>query len=158
MLFIGQFLSNYTTCSLLQTEYFIFVHSKTFSMSLIIEEKDLEKFILVGDRVLVRPKNQSSKTSSGLYLPPSVQENEKTQSGYVVKVGPGYPIPAMTDADEPWKEKQDEVKYVPLQAKVGDLAVYMNKSGWEIEFNKEKYVILPHSSILMLIRDEGLFE
>jgi pyruvate formate lyase activating enzyme len=32
------------------------------------------------------------------------------------------------------------------------------KSGYEIEFNKEKYVILPHSAILMLVRDEGLFE
>jgi co-chaperonin GroES (HSP10) len=127
-------------------------------MSFIIEEKDLEKFILVGDRVLVRPKNPETKTASGLYLPPHVQETEKTQSGYIVKVGPGYPIPAMTDADEPWKEKRDEVRYVPLQAKVGDLAVYLNKSGWEIEFNKEKYVILPHSAILMLIRDEGLFE
>ncbi len=158
MLYIGHFSSNYTTYCLLQTEYFIFATAKQLPMSLNIEEKDLEKFILVGDRVLIRPKNQSSKTSSGLYLPPSVQESEKTQSGYVVKVGPGYPIPAMTDADEPWKEKQDEVKYVPLQAKVGDLAVYMNKSGWDIEFNKEKYVILPHSSILMLIRDEGLFE
>lgn len=127
-------------------------------MSLIIEEKDLEKFILVGDRVLIRPKNPTSKTASGLYLPPNVQEHEKTLSGYVVKVGPGYPIPAMTDADEPWKEKKENVQYVPLQAKVGDLAVYLNKNGWEIEFNKEKYVILPHSAILMLIRDEGLFE
>lgn len=131
---------------------------KSKGMSFIIEEKDLEKFILVGDRVLVRPKNPETKTASGLYLPPHVQETEKTQSGYIVKVGPGYPIPAMTDADEPWKEKRDEVRYVPLQAKVGDLAVYLNKSGWEIEFNKEKYVILPHSAILMLIRDEGLFE
>ena len=127
-------------------------------MSLITEEQDLRKFIMIGDRVLIRPKNQQGKTSSGLFLPPSVQENEKTHSGYVVNVGPGYPIPAMTDGDEPWKEKKDEVKYVPLQAKVGDLAVYLNKSGWEIEFNKEKFIILPHSSILMLIRDEGLFE
>ena len=127
-------------------------------MSLITEEQDLRKFIMIGDRVLIRPKNQQGKTSSGLFLPPSVQENEKTHSGYIVNVGPGYPIPAMTDGDEPWKEKKDEVKYVPLQAKVGDLAVYLNKSGWEIEFNKEKYIILPHSAILMLIRDEGLFE
>jgi len=127
-------------------------------MSLIIEEQNLAKFILIGDRVLIRPKNPQGKTASGLYLPPTVQENEKTHSGYVVKVGPGYPIPAMIDADETWKEKKDEVKYVPLQAKVGDLAIYLNKSGWEIEFNKEKYIILPHSSILMLIRDEGLFE
>ncbi len=28
----------------------------------------------------------------------------------------------------------------------------------EIEFNNEKYIILPHSSILMLIRDENLFD
>jgi chaperonin GroES len=127
-------------------------------MSLNLNEKDLEKFILIGDRVLIRPKNPIGKTASGLYLPPTVQENEKTHSGYVVKAGPGYPIPAMTDADEPWKEKKEAVQYVPLQAKAGDLAVYLNKSGWEIEFNKEKYIILPHSSILMLIRDEGLFE
>ena len=46
-------------------------------MSLIIEEKDLEKFILIGDRVLIRPKNPRSKTASGLYLPPNVEENEK---------------------------------------------------------------------------------
>jgi len=127
-------------------------------MSLIFEEKDLDKFILIGDRVLIRPKNPRGKTASGLYLPPNVEENEKTQSGYIVKVGPGYPIPAMADADEPWKEKKEQVQYVPLQAKAGDLAVYLNKSGWEIEFNKEKFIILPHSSILMLIRDEGLFE
>ena len=127
-------------------------------MSLIIEEQDLEKFIMIGDRVLIKPKDQQSRTPSGLYLPPTVQENEKTLSGYIVKVGPGYPIPAMTDVDEPWQEKKDEVKYVPLQAKVGDLAVYLNKSGWEIEFNKNKYIILPHSAILMLIRDEDLFE
>ena len=127
-------------------------------MSLIFEEKDLDKFILIGDRVLIRPINPRGKTASGLYLPPNVEENEKTQSGYIVKVGPGYPIPAMADADEPWKEKKEQVQYVPLQAKAGDLAVYLNKSGWEIEFNKEKFIILPHSSILMLIRDEGLFE
>ncbi len=127
-------------------------------MSLIIEEKDLEKFIMVGDRVLIKPKNPESKTKSGLYLPPTVQENEKTHSGYVVKVGPGYPIPAMTNDEEPWKEQKEEVKYVPLQAQVGDLAVYLNKSGYEIEFNKEKFIILPHSAILMFIRDENLFK
>ena len=126
-------------------------------MSLIIEEKDLQKFIMVGDRVLIKPKNPMGKTQSGLYLPPTVQENEKVHSGYVVKVGPGYPIPAMTDEDEPWKEKKEEVKYVPLQAQVGDLAIYLHKSGFEIEFNKEKYIILPHSAILMIIRDEDLF-
>ncbi len=90
-------------------------------MSLVIEEKDLEKFIMVGDRVLVKPKNPSGKTKSGLFLPPTVQENEKVQSGYIVKVGPGYPIPAISEEDEQWKEKSNDVKYVPLQTQVGDL-------------------------------------
>ena len=127
-------------------------------MSLVIEENDLKKFIMVGDRVLVKPKSPMNQTQSGLYLPPTVQENEKVQTGYVVKAGPGYPIPTVTDEDELWKDNKDEVKYIPLQAKTGDLAVYMNKSGVEIEFNKEKYVIIPHSAILMIIRDEDLFK
>lgn len=126
-------------------------------MSLIIEEKDFEKFIMIGDRVLVKPKNPSGKTKTGLYLPPTVQENEQIQSGYIVKVGPGYPIPSMVETDEVWKEKKEEIQYVPLQARSGDLAVYLSRSGHEIEFNNEKYIILPHSSILMIIRDENLF-
>ncbi|MDP4205087.1 MAG: co-chaperone GroES family protein [Bacteroidota bacterium] len=127
-------------------------------MSLVIEEKDLQKFILIGDRVLIKPKNPSGKTKSGLYLPPTVQEKESLQSGYILKVGPGYPIPALSEADESWKETREEVKYVPLQAKEGDLAVYLSKNGYEIEFNHEKFIILPHSAILMLIRDEDLFK
>jgi chaperonin GroES len=127
-------------------------------MQLVIEESDLEKFIVVGDRVLIKPKSPQEKTKSGLYLPPGVQENEKIHTGYVLKVGPGYPIPTIQEADEPWKDRADEVKYVPLQPKSGDLAVYLQKSGYEIEFNQERYVIVPHSAILLLIRDSSLFD
>lgn len=126
-------------------------------MNLQIDEKDLKKFIMVGDRVLIKPKSQTEKTKSGLYLPPGVQEKEKVNSGYVLKVGPGYPIPAVSE-DEPWMEMKEDVKYVPLQPKEGDLAVYLQKSGYEIEFNKEKYIIIPHSAILLLIRDDALFK
>jgi len=128
------------------------------SMDLQIDEKNLKKFIVVGDRVLIKPKTQQERTKSGLYLPPGVQEKEKIHSGYVIKVGPGYPIPAVGDTDEPWKPSGEEVKYVPLQPQEGDLAVYIHKSGYEIEFNKEKYVIIPHSAILLIIRDEELFK
>ena len=127
-------------------------------MALQIDEKDINKFIVVGDRVLIKPKNQMDRTKSGLYLPPGVHEKEKIHSGYVLRVGPGYPIPAIQDTDEPWKAHGDEVKYVPLQPIEGDEAIYLQNSGYEIEFNKEKYVIIPHSAILMLIRDEDLFK
>jgi co-chaperonin GroES (HSP10) len=126
-------------------------------MSLNIEESDLDKFIVIGDRVLIRPKSPQERTKTGLYLPPGVTEKEKIHSGYVLKVGPGYPIPAIQDIDEPWKDKSDDVKYVPLQPKPGDLAVYLQNSSYEIEFRNEKYVIVPHSAILLLIRDEELF-
>lgn len=127
-------------------------------MGIILEKVDFSKFVVIGDRVLIKPKSQNDRTRSGLFLPPGVEEKEKLHSGYVVKVGPGYPIPAISDSDEPWKSKSDEVKYVPLQAREGDLAIYLQRSGSEIEFNGEKYIILSHSDILMLVRDEGLLE
>ena len=126
-------------------------------MNLQIDEQDLKKFIMVGDRVLIKPKSQMEKTESGLYLPPGVQEKEKVNIGYVLKVGPGYPIPAITE-EEPWMDVKEDVKYVPLQPREGDLAVYIQNSGYGIEFKKEKYIIIPHSAILMLIRDDQLFE
>ncbi len=126
-------------------------------MTFQIDENNLEKFIMIGDRVLVKPKSPDDRTKSGLFLPPGVQEKEKINAGYVLKIGPGYPIPAINDADEPWKNRSEEVKYVPLQPREGDLAVYLQSNGYEIEFNKEKYVIIPHGAILMLIRDDELF-
>lgn len=127
-------------------------------MQLSIEQKDLDKFIMVGDKVLIKPKNPQSQTKSGLYLPPTV-EQEKIQSGYIIKVGPGFPLPAQVEEHEVWEKKKDkDVNYLPLQAKEGDLAVYLQNSAFEITFDEEKYLIIPHSAILMLIRDEGLFE
>ncbi len=127
-------------------------------MSFNIDERDFEKFIMVNDKVLVKPRNNEAKTASGLFLPPTVEQKEKLGSGYVIKVGPGYPVPAVTDDyDEPWKDKSDQVKYVPLQAKPGDLAIFLQKSGWEVQINDEPYIILPYSAIIMLIRDESLF-
>ena len=127
-------------------------------MPLQIDQTDFKKFIVVGDRVLIKPKSPMEKTKGGLLLPPGVQENERLQSGYVIKVGPGYPIPAIAEIDEPWKNKSEEVKYVPIQPHEGDLAIYLQNSAYEIEFNSNKYVIVSQSSILLLIRDESLFE
>jgi len=106
-------------------------------MSVLLDDKDLQKLIVIGDRILIKPKVPQAKTKSGLFLPPGVNENEKVQIGYVVKVGPGYPIPSVNDSDEPWKNRTEEPKYVPLQPREGDQAVYIQNSAIEIEFNKE---------------------
>ncbi len=127
-------------------------------MGVLLDEKDLHKLIVIGDRILIKPKVPSAKTRSGLFLPPGVNDNEKVLIGFVVKVGPGYPIPSINEVDEPWKNSSNEPKYVPLQPKEGDQAVYMQNSAIEIEFNNEKYVVVPHSAVLLLLRDDGLFE
>lgn len=127
-------------------------------MQLALEHKDIKKFLMVGDKILIKPKNPQNQTKSGLYLPPSVQDKDKIQSGYVIKVGPGYPLPAQNEEREVWESKEEEVRYLPLQAQEGDLAVYLQNAAYEISFNDEKYLIVPHAAILMLVRDEGLFE
>lgn len=116
----------------------------------------LKKLIVVGDRLLIRVKKSPEKTDTGLYLPPGVQEKEKVQSGYVIKVGPGYPIPMATDEDEPWKEQDEKIKYVPLQAQEGDLAIFLQKGAVEVAYQNEKLFIVPQSSVLMLEREQDL--
>jgi co-chaperonin GroES (HSP10) len=122
----------------------------------ITSENRLRKLIVVGDRVLVRPKKTSEKTASGLYLPPGVQEKESVQSGYIIKAGPGYPIPMPIDEDDSWKENDEKIKYIPLQAQEGDLAIFLQKGAIEIMYSNEKLFIVPQSSILMLEREEDL--
>ncbi len=121
-------------------------------------DNKLRKLIVVGDRVLIKAKKQSEKTNSGLFLPPGVQEKEKIQSGYVIKVGPGYPIPLPGNDDESWKGEEEQVKYVPLQAQEGDLAIFLQKGAYEVIYSNEKYYIVAQSSILMLEREENLFD
>ncbi len=113
-----------------------------------------DSFIVVGDRVLLKPRSSEQQTASGLYLPPSVQENEKVQSAYVLKVGPGYPIPAVHDSDEAWKANSEKVRYIPLQAQVGDLAIYLQSNAQELQYEGENYLIVAQSAILMLIRED----
>lgn len=121
----------------------------------ITPDNKLKRLLVVGDRVLIEPKDPSDRTASGLYLPPTVTEKEQVQSGYVIKVGPGYPIPSPID-DEPWKETEEKVKYMPLQAQEGDLAIYLQRNAIELEYEGRKYVIVPQASILLLERSEDL--
>ena len=121
-------------------------------------DNKLKNIIVVGDRLLVKPRKPSEKTESGLFLPPGVKEKEKVQYGYVVKAGPGYPIPLPIENDEPWKTEEEKVKYVPLQVQEGDLAVFLQTGAYEIQYQNEKYFIVPQSSILMVEREEDLFD
>ena len=122
---------------------------------LLTPDNKLKKLIVIGDRILIRPSKPNEQTSGGLYLPPGVQEKEKVQQGYVIKTGPGYAIPVPVE-NESWKTEEEQVKYVPLQAKEGDLAIFLLSGATEIMYEGEKYFIVPQSAILMLERDEEL--
>ena len=114
-----------------------------------------KKLIVIGDRILIRLSKPNERTETGLYLPPGVQEKEKVQQGYVIKTGPGYAIPMVIDR-EPWQNEDDQVKYVPLQAREGDIAIFLVSGATEVLYEGEKYFIVPQSAILMLEREEEI--
>lgn len=115
-----------------------------------------KQLIVVGDRILIKPDTEKDKTNSGLYLPQGVETKEKVQGGYVYKVGPGYPLPDPGASEEPWGKSRSEPKYMPLQAEEGDYALFLRKSAVEIEFEKEKYLLVSQSAILLIVRDDLL--
>lgn len=122
---------------------------------LLTPDNKLKKLIVIGDRILLKPSKANEQTSGGLYLPPGVQEKEKVQQGHVIKTGPGYAIPVPVE-NESWKTEEEQVKYVPLQAKEGDIAIFLVSGATEVMYEGEKYFIVPQSAILMLEREEEL--
>jgi len=120
---------------------------------LLTPDNKLKKLIVIGDRILIKPLQPDQRTASGLYLPPGVQEKEKVQQGYVIKTGPGYAIPIPVE-NETWKSDEEQIKYVPLQAKEGDLAIFLLNGATEVMYHGDKYFIVPQSAILMLERED----
>jgi chaperonin GroES len=117
-------------------------------------ENPAREVIVVGDKVLIKPEEESSKTPSGLYLPQGVSAKEHVAGGYIVNVGPGYPTAESNPDGEPWLHApRSEMRYVPLQAKKGDYAVFLRRDSVEVEIDASTYLIVGHSSILLLIRD-----
>lgn len=114
-----------------------------------------KELIVIGDRVLVAPLSDKDKTAGGLYLPQGMAEKEKVQSGLVVKVGPGYIVPD-TETSESWMSGKSGIKYIPLQVKEGDQAVFLRREAVEIEYEGKKYLIVHQAGILALIREEIL--
>lgn len=113
-----------------------------------------KQIMVVGDKVLIIPDTDKDRTEHGLYLPPSVKEKEKVQSGYIFRVGPGYPVPNPSFIDqESWSTSpKDPVKYIPLQVEEGDYVLFLRDQAIEIEYETKKYLIASQSSLLMIIR------
>lgn len=78
----------------------------------------------LGTRVLVRPLEQETKTSSGLYLPESAKE--KPQTGEVVAIG------------------DDE----SIKVKVKDKVLFAKYGGTELKFDGVDYLLLEANDVL----------
>jgi len=78
----------------------------------------------MGTRVLIKPLEQETKTSSGLYLPESAKE--KPQTGEVVAIG--------------------EDESIKLKAK--DKVLFAKYSGTEFKYDGVSYLLLEANDVL----------
>jgi chaperonin GroES len=88
----------------------------------------------LGDKLVVKVKEEEAKTSSGIVLPDSAQE--KPQQGEVIAVGSGEVI---------------DGKKVPLDVHVGDQVIYSKYSGNEVKVEGEQFLIIKQSDVLAIV-------
>ncbi len=115
-----------------------------------------KQLLVVGDRVLITPEEGEERTRVGLYLPASAMEGQQVQAGLIVATGPGEPMPDFSTLDEePWKtSKREQTRHRPMQARVGDTAIFFRKAAVEITFEERKYLVVPLAAILVLVRED----
>ena len=119
-------------------------------------KKGKKHLVVVGDRVLIKLEDGEERTKVGLYLPATAADSQAVQGGTVVATGPGQPLPTVEDhLEEPWKiSGSKDTRYVPMQARVGDYALFFRKAAVEITFDDERYLVVPQAAILTLARNE----
>lgn len=88
----------------------------------------------LGDRVIVKPLEQESKTKSGIIIPDTAKE--KSHRGKVLSVGEG---------------KFDDGKLAPMTVKVGDEILYKEYAGDEFKLDGEEVIILKEDDIIAII-------
>ena len=66
---------------------YIFAFANDYlSFMLQLKEQDLNKLILIGDHILIKPTKPLKRTESGLFLPQGMHKKEDLRTGYVIKV------------------------------------------------------------------------
>src|SRR5450759_5712157 len=119
-------------------------------------KKGEKQLLVVGDRVLIRIDEGEERSKVGLHLPAPAVDTPAVQGGPIVATGPGPPLPTVEHHfDEPWRiSGSKDTRYVPMQARVGDYALFFRKAAVEITFENERYLVVPQAAILTLARDE----
>ena len=92
------------------------------------------KLVPLGDRVVLKQKEQEETTKSGIIL--TAKSQEKPQTAEVVAVGPGGVV---------------DGKEVTMQVKVGDEVIYSKYAGNEVKFDDEEFIIIKQSDIFAIV-------
>lgn len=90
----------------------------------------------LGDRVLVKPLEDTEVVKGGIFIPDSAKE--KPQEAEVVALGTG--------------KKDDDGKMIPFEVKVGDIVLTSKYGGTEIKHDDEEYKILKTDDIVAIVR------
>jgi co-chaperonin GroES (HSP10) len=113
-----------------------------------------KQLLVVGDRVLIEPTKTETMTKVGLFLPPGVVEKEEVRAGTVVAIGPGQPLPPPNDEQEPWQDGYRAPRFLPMQVRIGDTALFFRKAAIEITFEDQPFLVVPYGAILVLVRGD----
>ena len=100
--------------------------------------KDISKKIKpLQDRVLIREASddKEKKTSSGIIIPVTVNEDKNGKRGDVIAVGPG---------------RSEEGKTIPMTVKVGDKVIF--QWGDKVTIDGEDYFLVRESEIMAVIK------
>ncbi len=89
----------------------------------------------LGDRIVIKPMEESETVKSGLYIPDTAKE--KPIKGEVIAVGPGR-----------FDEKGARI---PLDVKAGQSVIFAKYGGTEIKLDGINYVILSERDVLAIV-------
>ena len=89
----------------------------------------------LGDRVVIKPLEETEEMRGGLYIPDTAKE--KPQQGEVMAVGPG--------------RYDEQGKRVPMELKVGQRVLYGKYSGTEVTLDDTEVLIVKESDVLAVI-------
>jgi chaperonin GroES len=102
------------------------------------QKSNIEKKIKpLADRVLIKEDTESKekKTSSGIIIPVTVNEDKGSKRGEVVAVGPG---------------RIEDGQLVELSVKAGDIVLF--QWGDKVRIGEEDYYLVRESEILAIIK------
>lgn len=85
----------------------------------------------LGERVVIQPLEEESRTDSGLYIPDTAKE--KPQTGVVVAIGEGS-------------------EETPITVKVGEKVLFPKYTGTDIKMGNVDYIIMDFEKVLAILK------